>query len=139
MIRNLWIEAQNFLFIQEISVFFTELKTVCSDRLPAKIHLNRPRLFPSSSLPIHPAHPHGLPGTDSYPSHGPGLAPKSSHGTNPARPHGIPRTDSYSLHGPGLAPKSSHGTTSAPAKQQVLKNEDGRLMRYTKEASLDAS
>ena len=41
--------------------------------------------------------------------------------THPACPHGIPGTDSYPSHGPGLAPKPSHGTTSAPAKQQALK------------------
>jgi hypothetical protein len=34
--------------------------------------------------PTHPARPHGIPGTDSYPSHGPGLAPKPSHGTTSA-------------------------------------------------------
>jgi hypothetical protein len=41
--------------------------------------------------------------------------------TYPVRPHGFPGTDSYPSHGPGLAPKPSHGTTSAPAKQQALK------------------
>jgi len=41
--------------------------------------------------------------------------------TQPARPHGIPGTDSYPSHDPGLTPQPSHGTTSAPAKQQALK------------------
>jgi hypothetical protein len=43
------------------------------------------------------------------------------HISFPARPHGFPGTESYPSHGPGLAPKPSHETTSAPAKQQALK------------------
>jgi len=41
--------------------------------------------------------------------------------THPARPHGFPGANSYPSHGPELAPKPSHWTTSAPAKQQGLK------------------
>ena len=45
----------------------------------------------------------------------------SNQTTLPACPHGFPGRDSYPSHGPGLAPKPSYGNTNAPAKQQALK------------------
>lgn len=39
-----------FIHSRNFSLLFTELETVCSDRLPAKVHLNRPRRFPTLSL-----------------------------------------------------------------------------------------
>jgi len=35
--------------------------------------------------------------------------------------NGLPGTDSYPSHGPGLAHQPPHGNTSAPAKHQALK------------------